>query len=65
MRLLFSSKQTLIICDRRLVSERRDAFVVLPVYGAMPFETQCKIFEDAPKGKRKVKITTQITILDL
>ena len=44
----------------RLVSDRRDAFVVLPVYGAMPFETQCKIFEEAPKGKRKVIVATNI-----
>ena len=35
-------------------------FVVLPVYAAMPFETQCQIFEDAPKGKRKVIVATNI-----
>lgn len=46
----------------RLVSERvaGPSFVVLPVYAAMPFETQCKIFEEAPKGKRKVIVATNI-----
>ena len=33
---------------------------MLPVYAAMPFETQCKIFEEAPKGKRKVIVATNI-----
>ena len=43
----------------RGISERA-TYVVLPVYAAMPFETQCKIFEDAPKGKRKVIVATNI-----
>ena len=36
------------------------SFVVLPVYAAMPFETQCKIFEEAPRGKRKIIVATNI-----
>ena len=42
------------------MNSERAKFVVLPVYAAMPFETQCKIFEEAPKGKRKVIVATNI-----
>ena len=30
--------------------------MTLPVYAALPFETQCQIFGGAPPGIRKVKI---------
>ena len=32
-------------------------FLVLPVYAALPFESQCQIFDHAPKGVRKVERT--------
>ena len=48
-----------VFFSTRGISERA-TYVVLPVYAAMPFETQCKIFEDAPKGKRKVIVATNI-----
>jgi ATP-dependent RNA helicase DHX8/PRP22 len=34
--------------------------IVLPVYSALPSELQSKIFDPAPKGKRKCVIATNI-----
>lgn len=31
--------------------------IILPVYGALPSEMQTRIFEPAPPGSRKVKIS--------
>ncbi|CAI9101407.1 OLC1v1038722C1 [Oldenlandia corymbosa var. corymbosa] len=34
--------------------------IILPVYGALPSEIQTRIFEPAPRGKRKVVVATNI-----
>ena len=37
-----------------------DPISILPIYAALPFDVQCKIFEGAEPGRRKVIVATNI-----
>ncbi|XP_058449185.1 putative ATP-dependent RNA helicase DHX57 [Malaya genurostris] len=48
------------LCDSKLFGPREDKFILVPLHSSLSNEEQTLVFRKAPKGKRKIVLSTNI-----